>query len=136
MDVSRFTRDELILAGIALLLAIDLLFLPWFDISIGIGAFKVSTTSGATESPDGWLGVLAVLAMMAYLALERLGNVELPAITGSPATTRFALARRGFATTSKSPSRGPAVPKSRGEQKSGRRRSAVPLWTIFSCAPG
>ena len=95
MDVSRFTCDELILAGVALLLAIDLLFLPWFDISIGIGAFEVSAISSATGSPDGWLGVLAVLAtlaMMAYLALERLGNVELPAINGSRATTRFALA--------------------------------------------
>ena len=105
MDVSRFTCDELILAGVALLLAIDLLFVPWFDISIGIGAFKVSATSSATGSPDRWLGVLAVLAtlaMMAYLALERLGNVErgttargtpeLPAINGSRATTRVALA--------------------------------------------
>ena len=80
MDMSRFTCDELILAGVALLLAIDLLYVPWFDISIGIGAFKVSATGSATGSPYGWLGVLAVLAtlaMMAYLALERLGNVEL-----------------------------------------------------------
>ncbi len=38
MDLSKFTRDELIMAGVALLLAIDLLFLPWFDISIGAGA--------------------------------------------------------------------------------------------------
>jgi len=95
MDVSRFTCDELILAGVALLLAIDLLFVPWFDISIGIGAFKVSATSSATGSPDRWLGVLAVLAtlaMMAYLALERLGNVERGTLGGSPATTRLALA--------------------------------------------
>jgi hypothetical protein len=72
MDLSGFTRDELVLAGVGLLLAIDLLFLPWFDISIGVGAFKVSATSSATGSPDGWLGVLAALAMMAYLVLKRL----------------------------------------------------------------
>jgi hypothetical protein len=95
MDVSKFTRDELILGGIALLLVIDLLFLPWFDISIGIGTFKVSATSTATGSPDGWLGVLGVLitlALLAYLALERLGDGELPTLGGSPATTRLALA--------------------------------------------
>jgi hypothetical protein len=95
MDVSKSTRDELILGGIALLLVIDLLFLPWFDISIAIGTFKVSATSTATGSPDGWLGVLGVLvtlALLAYLALERLGDGELPTLGGSPATTRLALA--------------------------------------------
>jgi len=96
MDVSKFTRDELILAGVALLLVIDLLFLPWFDVSIGIGTFKVSATSSATGSPDGWLGVLAVLAalaLIAHLALERLATgVEVPSVGGGPATTRFVLA--------------------------------------------
>jgi hypothetical protein len=95
MDMSKFSREELILAGVALLLVIDLLFLPWFDISIGIGTFKASFTSSATGAPDGWLGVLAVLtllALIADLALERLGNVEVPAINGSRATTRLVLA--------------------------------------------
>ena len=95
MDVSKFTRDELILGGVALLLVIDLLFLPWFDISIGIGTFKVSATSTATGSPDGWLGVLAVLvtlALLAYMVVERLGDVELPTLGGNSATTRLALA--------------------------------------------
>ena len=96
MDVSKFTRDELILGGIALLLVIDLLFLPWFDITVGLGTFKVSATSSATGSPDGWLGVLAVLvalALMAYIAIERLAaDVELPTINGSGATTRLVLA--------------------------------------------
>lgn len=70
MDVSKVTRDELILAGVALL-------------------------STATESPDGWLGGLAVLtalALMAYLTVERLASVEPPAINGSVATTRLVLA--------------------------------------------
>jgi hypothetical protein len=101
MDVSKFTRDEVMLVGVALLLVIDLLFLPWFDISVAIGTFKVSATSSATGSPDAWLGVLAVLvtlamlamlAMLAYMVVERLGDVELPTLGGSPATTRVALA--------------------------------------------
>ena len=95
MDMSKFSREELILAGVALLLAIDLLFLPWFDVTVSIGSFKASFTSSATGEPDGWLGVLAVLslvALIADLALERLGNVDLPAINGSRADTRLALA--------------------------------------------
>ena len=95
MDLSKFTRDELIMAGVALLLALDLLFGPWFDISVSFGTFHVSATSSATGSPDGWLGVLALLttlALIADLALERLGNVDLPAIGGGGATTRLVLA--------------------------------------------
>lgn len=95
MDMSKFSREELILAGVALLLAIDLLFLPWFDVTVGIGSFKASFTSSATGEPDGWLGVLAVLslvALVADLAVEHLGNVDLPAIKGNRADTRLALA--------------------------------------------
>jgi len=95
MDVSRFTRDELIMAGIALLLVIDLLFLPWFDVTIAFGTFKESATSTATGSPDGWLGVLAVLAALAVLAdlaIERFTSIQLPTLGGSRGTTRLALA--------------------------------------------
>jgi hypothetical protein len=95
MDLSKVTRDDWVLAGVALLLVIDLLFLPWFDISFGIGSVKVSVTSSATGAPDGWIGVFAVLtalALIADLALERLGAVELPAIGGSRANTRLVLA--------------------------------------------
>jgi hypothetical protein len=95
MDLGKFTRDELIMTGVAFLLAIDLLFLPWFDISVGFGTFHVSAPSTATGSPDGWLGVLALLAALAViadLALERLGNVDLPSINGSRATARLVLA--------------------------------------------
>jgi len=92
MDMNKFSREELMLAGVALLLAIDLLFLPWFDVTVGIGAFKASFTSSATGEPDGWLGVLAVLALLALIAdlgLERLGNVALPAVNGSRGDTRL-----------------------------------------------
>ncbi len=95
MDLSKFTRDELIMAGAALLLAIDLLFLPWFDISVSFGTLHVSATSSGTGSPDGWLGVLALLAALAVivdLAVERLTDTNLPAVGGSRATTRLVLA--------------------------------------------
>jgi hypothetical protein len=96
MDLSKFTRDELILAGVALLLVVDLLFLPWIDVTVGgIGLFTVSLTSPATGTPDGWLGVLAVLgalALIADLALERLSSARLPALGGGRAGTRLILA--------------------------------------------
>jgi hypothetical protein len=95
MDLSKYTRDELILGGLALLLAIDLLFLPWFEVSVGIGSLTLSASSTATSSPDGWLGVLGViasLALVADLALERLSNADLPAVGGTRAATRLALA--------------------------------------------
>lgn len=94
MDLSRFSRDDWILAGLAFLLAIDLLFLPWFDYSFGFGPFTRSITLTATDTPDGWLGVLgllAALAVIADLALDRLGATELPSIGGSRAGTRLAL---------------------------------------------
>jgi hypothetical protein len=95
MDLSRFTRDELILGGLAVLLAIDLLFLPWFEVSVGIGTITLSASSTATSDPDGWLGVigvLACLALVADLALERFSNAQLPVVGGTRAATRLALA--------------------------------------------
>jgi hypothetical protein len=96
MNVDSFSRDDWILAGLALLLAIDLLFLPWFDITVSAGAFSVSATSTATGSPDGWLGILAVLAAVGVavdVGLERLSpQTQVPAIAGSRTSTRFILA--------------------------------------------
>jgi hypothetical protein len=95
MDLSEFTRDELILGGVAALLAIDLLFLPWFEVSVGLGSITLSASSTATGSPDGWLGVLGVLAALALiadLALDRLSNAQLPVVGGTRASTRLVLA--------------------------------------------
>ena len=95
MDLSRFSRDDWITAGLALLLAIDLLFLPWWSVSAGFGPFTVSVSRPATGAPDGWLGVLGVLAALAVvadLAFDRLGATELPSVGGSRAITRFMLA--------------------------------------------
>ncbi len=92
MTLDNVKRDDWMLAGVALLLVIDLLFLAWFDVSVG----PISVTSTATGAPDGWLGVLAVLAALALiadLAVERLAPAtRLPALAGSRAMTRLALA--------------------------------------------
>lgn len=92
MKLENVTRDDWLLAGVAGLLVIDLLFLPWFDVSFG----PLSVTSTATGAPDGWLGVLAVLATLALIAdlgIERLApETRLPAVRDSRTTTRVLLA--------------------------------------------
>jgi hypothetical protein len=92
VNFSDVSRDDRILAGLALLLIISLLFLPWFSLSFG----PISVTATATDAPDGWLGVLAVLAailLIADLAVERLSpGTTVPNIGGGRAQTRFILA--------------------------------------------
>lgn len=92
MNLEAVSRDDWILGGVALLLVIDLLFLPWFSVSFG----PITVTSTATGDPDGWLGILAVLtaiALIADLAIERLSpQSQLPSINGSRTHTRFVLA--------------------------------------------
>jgi hypothetical protein len=92
VNLERVSRDDWILGGVALLLVIDLLFLPWFSISLG--PFSASLT--ATDAPDGAFGILAVLGgvlLIADLAMERLSpQTTLPAINGSRTQTRFVLA--------------------------------------------
>ncbi|MFL5862003.1 MAG: hypothetical protein ACJ780_14700 [Solirubrobacteraceae bacterium] len=92
MSFSDLSRDDRILGGVALLLVIDLLFLPWFSISFG----PFSATLTGTDDPDGWMGLLAVLAaiaLIADLAIERFSpGTALPNIGGSRANTRFVLA--------------------------------------------
>ena len=86
------SKEDWRIGGLAVLLVIALLALPWFSISIG--PFTASTT--ATGSPDGWLGVLAVLAaiaLIADLAIERQSpQTHLPEFGGSRSATRFLLA--------------------------------------------
>jgi hypothetical protein len=88
VDLTKVSRDDRILSGVALLLVIDLLFLPWF--SVGGGSVA------ATDAPDGWLGILAFLAavvVIADLAVERFSpQTQLPAIQSSRTNTRFILA--------------------------------------------
>jgi hypothetical protein len=92
VNFSDVTRDDRILAGVALLLIITLLFFPWYSLSFG----QFSVTATATDAPDGWLGILAVLsaiALIADLGIERLSpGTTLPNIGGSRTQTRFVLA--------------------------------------------
>jgi hypothetical protein len=92
MSIDNIRRDDWILGGLAVLLVIALVALPWFDFSIG----PFSATTTATGAPDGWLGILALiacLALIADLAVDRMSpQTELPAIGGSRTMTRFVLA--------------------------------------------
>jgi hypothetical protein len=86
------SRADWIFAAVGLLLVIDLLFLPW--LSFSDGPFSASLT--ATDAPDGWLGIFAVLATVAAVAdlgAERFSpQTRLPAIGGSRGRTRLVLA--------------------------------------------
>lgn len=88
MRTDALSKDDYIVGGVALLLVIDLLFLPWFT----YGPFS----SSATSAPDGWLGILAMLSavlVLADLLIERLApETTLPTFGGSRAATRFRLA--------------------------------------------
>lgn len=91
MNLENVTREDWIVGGLALLLAIILLFFPWYSVSVG----PFSVDESATSSPYAIWGVLALitsLAVVADNALERLSpQTELPAIGGSRAMTRLAL---------------------------------------------
>jgi hypothetical protein len=91
VDLARLSREDIIVAGLALFLAIDLLFLPWYSVNV----FGVTLTFSATSSPYAIWGVLALLAAVAFvvdLGIERFGRAQLPVIGSSRATTRTALA--------------------------------------------
>jgi hypothetical protein len=92
VSTENFSKDDWILVGVAALLVIDLLFLPWFSITVG----PITVTATATADPDGWLGVLAVLAailLIVDMSVERMSaETWLPSIRGSRTETRFLLA--------------------------------------------
>jgi hypothetical protein len=96
VNLDNVTRDDWIVGGLAIVLAICLILLPWFDISVTVGAFSASASYSATSTPDGWLGILAFIAALAVaadLAIERLSpQTTIPSIGGSRTQTRFILA--------------------------------------------
>lgn len=97
MNTADVSRDDWILGGVALLLIIDLLFLPWFSVGGGsVGNIPIpSIDLTGTDAPSGWLGLLAVLALLLVivdLAVERFSpGTALPNVGGSRAMTRFVL---------------------------------------------
>lgn len=96
VNLENVSRDDWIVGGLALLLVIALVVFPWFAISVTVGAFSASASYSATGAPDGWLGVLALLAALALIAdlgVERFSpRTQIPAIGGSRTSTRFILA--------------------------------------------
>ena len=88
MRLDALSKNDWIVGGLALLLAIDLLFLPWFS--------YYGYDFNATGYADGWTAVIAMLVSLALLAdllIERLSpQTTLPNLGGSRTATRFRLA--------------------------------------------
>lgn len=100
MNLDNVRRDDWIVGGLALLLVLDLLILAWFSfgatVTVGSTSISVGGSLTATDSPDGWLGVLAVISSLLILfdlGIELLSpGTAVPAIGGSRANTRLVLA--------------------------------------------
>jgi hypothetical protein len=93
MNFDDISREDWSLAGVALLLVIDLLFLPWFSVPL-TRSFNI--TFNATGSFDGWTAILAVLGCLLIIidiAVERLSpGTTVPTISEGREHTRFILA--------------------------------------------
>jgi hypothetical protein len=96
--VDNITKEDWTIGGLALLLVVVLVALPWF--SVGGGSIEGVHIPGVslvgTDGPDSFLGVLAVvaaLAVIADLAIERFApQTTLPNLGGSRTSTRFVFA--------------------------------------------
>jgi len=100
LHLEGLSREDWILAGVATALILDLLVLPWFSfgatISVGSGTISIGGSAAGVDSPDAWLGVLALLScafLVADLGFERLSpQTRLPTIAEDRESTRFVLA--------------------------------------------
>ncbi|MHB8319875.1 MAG: hypothetical protein ACYDEP_11730 [Acidimicrobiales bacterium] len=80
VDIKEVSWQEWAVGGGGLLLAFDLLVLPWWSVDFGFG----SVSETGLGSPDGFLGVLAflgALALAAFVAITRFSSVKLPEIS-------------------------------------------------------
>lgn len=68
MDLDKLTLSDKIIAGTGIVLIIDLLFLPWHSVDLGIATF----TRSGVESPNSFWGVLALLLTIAVVAVTLL----------------------------------------------------------------
>ena len=95
MNLDNVKQEDWIVAGLALLLAISLLFFPWYHVSASFGPISISRDASATSSPYAIWGVLALItsvALIADIAVERLSpQTALPTVSGSRAMTRLAI---------------------------------------------
>ena len=85
MRLANVTREEQVVGGLAILLAIALIALPWFSIGGGsIGGISIpSYDLSATDGPDGFAGVLAFIGFCSY-DHRRPGPFVLQATSRSP----------------------------------------------------
>lgn len=77
MDLNKLTLGDKILGGAGILLFLDLLLFPWHSVDLGI----ITINRQATESPNGFWGVLALLltiAIVAAIVVRRLTTANLP----------------------------------------------------------
>lgn len=72
VDLDRLSTGEKTVAGSGIVLVVDLVFLPWQSIDLGISTL----TRSAVESPNAVLGVLAVVLAVAAVAVTLLGPGE------------------------------------------------------------
>jgi hypothetical protein len=100
LGLERLSREDWLIIGVAGLLLLDLLLLPWFSfgatISVGSTTLSIGGSASAVDAPDAWLGVLALMAcafLLADLATERLSpQTRLPTVAGDRITGRYAIA--------------------------------------------
>ena len=79
MDFKKLTMGDRIVLAAGILLVIDLLFLPWHSIDLGV----LSVKRTGVQSPNGFYGVLALLiavVMVAQIVVARLTAAKLPQI--------------------------------------------------------
>src|SRR5205807_1052501 len=73
VNLDNVRRDDWVVGGLALLLVLDLLILAWFSfggtVTVGSTSISFGGSLTATDAPDGWLGVLAVIALV-YFAMQ------------------------------------------------------------------
>jgi hypothetical protein len=83
MDLKKLSLGARIMSLASVLLLLDLLFLPWHRISVGIGPFGFTSSRTGIQSPNGFLGLLAALVALAILArivVSEFTAVDLPTL--------------------------------------------------------
>ena len=78
----KLSVGQQIIAASGLLLLVDLLFLPWHQVTVGIAGVSAFTTSrSGVQSPIAFLGFLALLgaaALVAHVVVSEFTEVDLP----------------------------------------------------------